>query len=105
MDIVYSLVILMHLLDGTSASERYPVTTQECQTVNGVRTEDSSCGIRACMKRGRERAAVLWGLNPGATFEIMCFKDDGLIAKEGSNAGGGHPALNFEDEGGKKEGE
>ena len=84
----------MFYQDGHHEYEKRPVEAPVCQTVDGVRTEDSSCGIKYCLKVGQERAAVLWGQVPGLNFMIECHKD-GEDAEIGTKAGGGHPALNF----------
>lgn len=102
--VVMSLVITMIYPDGGWEQEKRPVEVAVCATnSDGIRVEDESCGLRACLKVGRERAAVLWGRMPGLNFHIMCFDDNGNAAQEGTGAGGGHPALGFEPEGGKQD--
>lgn len=101
--VVWSLVIVMFIQQPDESiktiTQRFPIDTPVCQVVDGVRVEDSTCGVRYCMKKGREKAAELWGKNPGARFDIMCFNDEGkAAAKETSEAGGGHPALGFEED-------
>jgi hypothetical protein len=95
---IYSLIILIFYPTGGFDRELYPVEVPVCETVDGVRVEDSSCGIRACLKRGRERSAQIWGYMPGVNFSLICKNDNGEIAREGNEAGGGHPALNFQDQ-------
>lgn len=75
--------------------EVFPVYAQVAE--DAPPTDDTA--IVECMSKGRERAAMKWGLRPGSTFSIMCYKDNGdLAAKEGVSAGGGHPALGFHKE-------
>jgi hypothetical protein len=93
---VFILIIMLFYPSGKYEHENRPVEVPVCKTVDGVRTEDSSCGVRACLKIGRETAAKHWGNVPGMTFSIICNKPDGTeAAKEGTEAGGGHPALGF----------
>jgi hypothetical protein len=94
---ILSLIILIFHPGGGFDRELYPVEVAVCQEVDGKRVEDSSCGLRACLKRGRERAAQIWGQVPGVNFHIMCKRDNGEVAREGNQAGGGHPALNFQE--------
>jgi hypothetical protein len=94
---IYSLIIMIFVASGGFDRELYPVTVPVCKMVDGKRVEDSSCGIKACLKRGRERAADIWGRHPGVNFGIMCKNDNGEVAREGNEAGGGHPALNFQE--------
>ncbi len=92
----FFLLLMIYFPDGHYEKELHPVDVAICKTIDGVRTEDSSCGIRACMKLGRERADVLWGQLPGLSFGLVCKKQDGSEeAHEGTGAGGGHPALGF----------
>lgn len=90
--VLFVLVVLMFYPSGKFEREMRPVEVPACGAV-----EDSTCGIKKCMAIGRERAAQIWGVIPGMNFGIMCHKPDGSeAAKEGTEAGGGHPALNFQ---------
>jgi hypothetical protein len=92
----FLLTVMMFYPSGKYEEEYRPVEVPACVVVDGVRVEDSSCGIRACMRIGRERAAVIWGVMPGMQFGIMCKAVEGSEeAHEGTGAGGGHPALGF----------
>jgi hypothetical protein len=92
----FFLTVMMFYPSGKYEVEHRPVEVAVCEVVDGKKIEDSSCGIRACMKLGRERAAVIWGTIPGMQFGIMCNAADGSEdAHEGTGAGGGHPALGF----------
>jgi hypothetical protein len=95
---IYSLIIMIFAATGGYDRELYPVTVPVCKVVDGVRIEDSSCGIKACLKRGRERAAEIWHVRPGVSFALICKNDNGEVAREGNEAGGGHPALNFQEQ-------
>jgi hypothetical protein len=89
--ITFMLYILMFYPSGKFEREFRPVEVTACQG-----TETADCGIQACMKVGRERAAVLWGQMPGLNFGIICRKPEtGEELKEGTDGGSGHPALNF----------
>jgi hypothetical protein len=93
----FVLIIHMFMADGEYGYERYPVEAPVCETVEGKRVEDRTCGIKFCLQKGRERAAVLWGRVPGTTFHLQCVSADGKEeAEEGAKAGGGHPALGFQ---------
>jgi hypothetical protein len=92
---VFTLILILFYPSGKVEREMRPVSVPECQLVDGKRVEDSSCGVKACMKIGRERAAEIWGVIPGMKFGLMC-KAEGQEAHEGTGAGGGHPALHFE---------
>jgi hypothetical protein len=93
----FMLTVMLFYPSGKYEVEHRPVEVPMCVWDSGVRTEDSSCGIKACMKLGRERAAVIWGTIPGMQFGIMCNKADGSEEEtEGTGAGGGHPALGFQ---------
>jgi hypothetical protein len=93
---LFLLSVLMFHPDGSTTIKNEQVAVPTCTVKNGLRTEDVSCGVRACMKLGKEKAAQLWGQNPGSTSAIMCNKDGMLAGEEGAKAGGGHPALSFE---------
>jgi hypothetical protein len=95
---ILTLIILIFHPGGGFDRELYPVEVNVCQEVNGKRVEDSSCGIRACFKRGHERAAQIWGQVPGVSFSFICKRDNGETARQTNGAGSGHPALNFRDE-------
>ncbi len=93
----FILILMIFYQDGRYEHENRPVYVHACQVVNGIKTEDSSCGIRACMKVGKERADVLWGQLPGLSFGLLCRKADGSEQAEENTggAGGGHPGLGF----------
>jgi hypothetical protein len=93
----FVLIVHMFMPSGEYGYERYPIEAPICKETEEGRVEDSSCGIRFCLAKGRERAAVLWGRHPGTTFGLQCVSSDGSEqATEGAEAGGGHPALNFQ---------
>jgi hypothetical protein len=92
MTVLFILTVMLFYPSGKYEHEMRPVEVPVC--VGGV--EDSSCGIKACMRLGRERAAQIWGYMPGMQFGLMCNKPDGSEkTTEGTGAGGGHPALGF----------
>lgn len=95
---VYLLYILMFYPSGKYEVEHRPVEVKSClPNADGSLIEDTNCGIRACLKMGRERAAEIWGVIPGMNFGLICRAPDGSAeAKEGTGAGGGHPALHFD---------
>jgi hypothetical protein len=93
----FILIIHIFMADGSYGYERIPIEAPVCETVDGVRKEDSTCGIRYCLQKGKERAAVLWGRDPGSNYGVQCNASDGTEeASVGTSAGGGHPALGFE---------
>lgn len=89
--LTFLLTVMMFYPSGKYEVEHRPVEVVACKDIS----VDSSCGIGACMKLGRERAAEIWGIIPGMNFGIMCTAPDGQEAHEGTGAGGGHPALGF----------
>lgn len=90
----FILIVMLFYPSGKYEHENRPVTVPVCQVVNGVRVEDSTCGIKACLKMGHEREAEIWGIIPGMTFGTICQKVDGSeTVKECPGASGGHPAL------------
>lgn len=94
--LVISLILAIIYPNGKIEFEKRPVEVPICQTIDGVRVEDSKCGLGACLRIGRERAAVIWGRYPGLKFINHCIADDGSAAIEGADGAAGHPALGFQ---------
>src|SRR5688572_28263413 len=92
---VWTVIIMMFTPGGGYETEKWPVEVATCQTVDGKRVEDSTCGVRACLLKGKERASVLWGRMPGTGFQIICNKGDQKSSKSAEPAGG-HAGVNWQ---------
>ena len=76
--------------------EMYPIQSPVCVVKDGKKVEDSSCGIKYCISKGRIRAAVIAGHLPGAGFGIICKTPDGKEElKDGAEPSPGHGGLNW----------
>ena len=69
--ITFLLTILFFMPNGDLIPEKSKVQVPECVTVNGVRTEDSTCGVKACVVIGDQTAVKE---RPGVSFQIICNK-------------------------------
>lgn len=91
------LLVLLLIFPDHTETEKRPVTVPICKTVDGVRVEDSTCGIKACMRIGRERAAVVWGQVPELDlgFKLTCSKQD-QSTTQGAEPAPGHSGMNWQ---------
>lgn len=89
----FLLVLTLFQFDGKVSQEMSHIEVARCA---GIDTgTDSSCGLGACLLKGRARAAEIWGEMPGTGFATICTDDKGASKQEGAPAGGGHPGLGF----------
>jgi hypothetical protein len=94
--VIYSLIILIFAAGGGFDRELRPVEVPACEVVDGVRVENENCGIRACLRQGRIRAAEIAKDNPGKGFGLICKNDNGELAREGAEVSPGHGNMNWQ---------